>query len=383
MKCDFLVFGASGMQGHIVVRDLIESGFSVFASCHSPEELEKILSAYPGIKGETADISDNARTQELIRTAGPRVVINCAEGDWNLGVFQSALAAGAHVIDLGSSIAMTKSQLEMHDDFARKDLCAITGCGSTPGINNVGLARALRELDEVHTVEAGFAWTSNIKKFVVPFSMASILEEFTEPATLIENGVWKEKLPLETVETRTFRAIGTQKCLLVPHPEVYTFYLGWKQKGLNTIRYFGGFPDHSFDVINALAQRMDDNGGVDVPGEGVVPVESLTKLLQRLYPRPEGYTEQENLWVTADGISGGQPRRVTMECIVPTLSGWEDAGCNIDTAFPASAIAQMILDGGITARGSFEPGPVVPAEPFFQRMVKKSMEFYLDGTRIA
>ena len=71
-----------------------------------------------------------------------------------------------------------------------------------------------------------------------------------------------------------------------------------------------------------------------------------------------------------------------MECLVPPLKGWEDAGCNIDTGFPASIIAQMIKRGVIKKRGSFAPEAVVPEKPFFAALAKKKLEVYEDGKRI-
>ena len=68
-----------------------------------------------------------------------------------------------------------------------------------------------------------------------------------------------------------------------------------------------------------------------------------------------------------------------MECIVPTLKGWEDAGCNIDTGMPASIIAQMIKEKIINEPGSYAPEAVVPPEPFFAELRKRKMEIYENG----
>ena len=65
-----------------------------------------------------------------------------------------------------------------------------------------------------------------------------------------------------------------------------------------------------------------------------------------------------------------------MECIAPTLDGWEDAGCNIDTGISASIIAQMIKKDIIKERGSFSPEAVVPTELFFEELAKKQMFIY-------
>src|SRR5258708_7545354 len=219
-KYDFLVLGGSGMQGMIASRDLLESGHSVFLADLYREGSLKMLKKYPKRTAfDFIDLRDVLSTIALIRRVHPRVIVNCAEGDWNLNVYKACLETGVHVIDLGSDIPMTKDQLHMHEDFKARDLIAITGCGSTPGINNVLLHYGHLDFDRLDTVEAGFAWDSNIKKFVVPFSIQSIIEEFTEPASIIEDGEWIEKVPLETVEERTFREIGKQQCFYVRRSE--------------------------------------------------------------------------------------------------------------------------------------------------------------------
>jgi saccharopine dehydrogenase-like NADP-dependent oxidoreductase len=68
-----------------------------------------------------------------------------------------------------------------------------------------------------------------------------------------------------------------------------------------------------------------------------------------------------------------------MECLVPTLKGWEDAGCNIDTGMPASILAQMIKKEIITEKGSFAPEAVVPPEPFFKELRARKMDVLENG----
>jgi saccharopine dehydrogenase-like NADP-dependent oxidoreductase len=71
-----------------------------------------------------------------------------------------------------------------------------------------------------------------------------------------------------------------------------------------------------------------------------------------------------------------------MECLVPPLKGWEDAGCNIDTGMPASIIAQMILNKNITEPGSYSPEDIIPVEPFFKELKKRNMKVYENGKQI-
>lgn len=372
------------MQGRIVCRDLLEKGYALFTSSLSGKGIEDLIRKYPDrICFESLDLNDSIATTQAIRRSGARVIINCAEGDWNLNVYKCALMTGTHVLDLGSDIPMTKEQIGMHQYFKDKNLLAITGCGSTPGVNNIMLHFALKkDFDSIDSVEAGFAWDSNIKEFVVPFSIQSIIEEFTEPAPYIEDGTWFEGMPLESQISRKHRSIGKQTSFLVRHPETYTFYLYYRKDGLRNMKFYAGFPDHSRRVIEDFIKF--GLGGKEERKLGkarLKPVDYLTEVLRDL-PKPEGYTEKENLWVEVTGLKNGKVKKVLMECLVPTLAGWEDAGCNIDTGLPASIMAQMVKEEVIKERGSFEPGIVVPSEPFFRELRKRQMLVYENGTLV-
>lgn len=381
MNYNFLVLGGDGMQGKITIKDLLQNNHTVFIADLYKDTLGKILEN-PNTAFEFIDLKDTKATVELIKKVDPKVVINCAEGDWNKNVYEACLETNKHVIDLGSDIPMTEEQIAMHEHFKKQNLIAITGCGSTPGINNILLHYAHTQLDTLDTIEVGFAWDSNIKKFVVPFSIQSVIEEFTEPAGIIENTELKEVIPMNTIEEREFREIGKQKCFIVRHPETYTFYIYNKKDGLKNVRFYAGFPEHSFNAItNFINTGFGSKEAVRIEGAKVTPVNFLTQVLKKL-KIPEGYTEKENLWVSVSGTKDNKPKTILMECIVNTLPGWEDAGCNIDTGMPASIIAQMILNNKIPERGSYPPGPVVPSEEFFKELSKRSMKIFQDGVQI-
>lgn len=385
MKYDFLILGGSGMQGKIAARDLIENGHSVYLADLFDDGAKIIQARFPDkvIPWERVNLFNLKPTVDLIKKVNPTVVLNCAESECDLTVYKACLEAGVHVIDLGSSIPMTEKQLAMSPFFKEIDRIAITGCGSTPGINNVALHHAHAQFDTLEDIEAGFVWDSNIKEFVVPFSIMSIVYEFEEPAPYIEDRKWHKAKPMDTIEEREFRAIGKQKIFLVRHPETYTFFWYNQNEGLKNVHYYAGFPDHSFNKIREFIDSGQGNDEDTIVFEGVemTPLEKLSLTL-RGSKFPPGYTETENLWVKVRGTKDGQSKEMLIETIVHTLPGWEDAGCNIDTGMPASIIAQMIKDGRITARGSHAPGPVVPVQEFFKELRKRQMDVYQDGVLI-
>jgi saccharopine dehydrogenase-like NADP-dependent oxidoreductase len=279
----------------------------------------------------------------------------------------------------------------MDSELKKKEVISITGCGSVPGIGNVMLRYAVPKFDRIDDVDVGFNWDSNMKKFVVPFSIQSIIEEFTSPATIIQNHRVKKVKPMDSmlicsykgVEICNHREIEKEPQFNVGHhPETYTFYRFCRDKGIKNVRFFAGFPKHSFDTINTMIELgLGSKEPLKYKGVKIKPIEYLTQVLKRI-KIPKLYTEKENLWVEIRGKKNGKKKKIIMECIVPTLKGWEDAGCNVDTGMPASIIAQMIKEGTIKEKGSYSPEDVVPPDIFFELLSKRNMKVLENGKRI-
>ena len=363
-----------------MARDLLEKGYDVLLADLSQLKLKELLKKYSQQASfEQADLRDVNRTIGIIQKSGAEVIINCAEGDWNMNVYQAGLHTRCHLVDLGSRVDMTRDQIKLDKHFKKIERTAITGCGAVPGIGNIMLAHAAKKFNSIETVELGFAWDSNIKKFVVPFSIESIMEEYTLLAPYIENGRLKRIKPMKSAQVRNFRAVGKQKIFLVDHPETYTIQHYFKSWGVKNIRFYASFPQHSEKIINALIDlTFADKHAVNFGKIDILPDEFLAQLLKRM-KHPRGYKEWENIWVLIKGSHQRRRKCIMMECIVPPLKGWEDAGCNIDTGFPASIIAQMIKSGDINKVGSFAPEGVVPEKLFFKELRKKKMRVYENG----
>jgi len=383
MVYDFVVLGATGMQGKIVSRDLLENGYSVLLCGRDKKRLRDIIKKHKKTGFEYFDVRNKEKILKIIKKSGASVVVNCVERDWNLDILNICIKAGVNMIDLGSDILMTKEQFKYDKELKNKGLIHITGCGSVPGIGNVMLRYVYDDFDKVDYVEAGFAWDSNIKVFIVPFSIQSITEEFVAPVDKIINHKHITVKPMDTVVRCYHRLTGKEKCFNVGHhPETFTFYEFFKDKGIKNVEFFAGFPDHSFNKIKMMVDLgFADKEEIEFQGKKIIPVNFLTEILKKI-KIPKGYKEVENLWIEVRGKKNGKKKNVKMECLVKTLKGWEEAGSNIDTGMPASIIAQMIKNRVIKEKGSFSPELVVPTEPFFKELRKRKMIVLKNGKRV-
>ncbi len=382
MKLDFVVLGATGLQGKIASRDLLEKGYSVLLCGRNKKRVDFLLKKYSRAKFSYIDASNTSLLTKIIRASKTKIVLNCVEGDWNLNILNACIDAKVNCLDLGSEIPMTKDQLSKDEILKKLKLTHITGCGSVPGIGNVMLAYAVPFFDSLQEISVGFAWNSNIKKFVVPFSIESIIEEFTEPATNIINGKFVKSVPLNSLKDYKDSFVGEQKSLYVRHPETWTFYHYFKNKGLKNVKFRAEFPAHSFNVIHNLIELgFGSKKEILVNGASIKPVEVLTEVLKEL-PNPKGYIEEEDLWVRLEGKKEKKNKIAIMQCKVPTIAGWESAGCNIDTGLSISIMAQMLHNGAFSLFGAFAPEAIIPPLPFFKELSKRKMIVYYNKKRI-
>ncbi len=383
MRWDFLVLGATGIQGRIVSRDLLENGYSVLLCGRDKLRIKHLLKRYDKTGFKYVELSNIENTGRIIKESGASVVVNCAEGDWNLNVLKSCLKTNVDSLDLGSDIGMTKKQFALNSALKRKNLIHVTGCGSIPGVCNVMLRYATEKFDKISEIDVGFDWNANIKKFVVPFSIQSIIEEFTSPAIIFKHGRFVKIRPLDSVTYCYCRSIGKQKCFNESnHPECYTFHHYFEHMGLKDVKTYAGFPKYSFDkIMDMIELGLGSRKEINFNGIKIRPIDLLTEVLKQI-SFPEGYKETENLWVHINGKKGGASKYIKMECIVPTLKGWDDAGCNVDTGMPASIIAQMIKNKVISNSGSYAPEAIVPPKEFFEELSKRNMVVLENGKRI-
>jgi saccharopine dehydrogenase-like NADP-dependent oxidoreductase len=385
LKFDFAVFGATGLQGRIVAKDLFANKYSVLLCGRDRHMVEDLLKKYKNKTGFAyIDANDINGMVKVIKKSGANIIVNCVE-DWKnnmMNITKACLKGDAHCVDLGTEIVEAKKQFALDSAFKKKNLILLTGCGSVPGVGNVMLRHAVPNFDSLETIHSGYNWKSNIPKFVVPFSIQSVIEEFMDPATIVENGKFVKIDPMKHQVYLYPREIGKQKSFSERHPENYTFFRYFGKMGLKNSKCFAGFPKHSADKIKTLIELgFGSRDPVKIKGVEIEPMEFLTEVLKRIKVA-DGYMETENLWVHIYGKKDGKKKEIKMECVIHTLKGWEEDYTNIDTGMPCSIMAQMIKKGLVKEAGVFAPEGVIPPEPFFKELRRRKMKVYENGKLI-
>ncbi len=380
MKFDFVVLGATGEEGNIASRDLLESGYSVLMCGRNKSRVENLLK-YKKAKFAFIDLNDIKKTADILKSSEAKIAVNCAESKMNLNVMKACLISGLNYLDLGG-LEDTLQQYHLDKNFKNKKLIALLGCGSTPGISNVMASYAVAKLDSVEHLEVGFSWNSNMEVFILPYSIESIVHELTTNPIILDNGKFKKTKACAFEGELKFKGIKKQNIYCIVHSEVFTFKRYFGKKGLKFVHYRAGFPEHSFKVLERIINLgFGSFEQIKIREAELRPIDFTREILKRI-PRPKNYTETEDILVKAYGRKDGKPKTIRMDCTVNTLEKWKKFGCNIDTGMSISIMAQMMNKWLIKKEGVGSPEESVPPMPFFRELKKRGMKVYENDKKI-
>jgi lysine 6-dehydrogenase len=303
-------------------------------------------------------------------------VAACLPYRLNLEVMEAALAGGCHYADLGGLFHVTLKQWELHDRFRDAGLSAVMGIGSAPGITNVLARLGADELDAVRSIDmvnGAVDLSEGGGAFGVPYSAETILDEFTLPAMVFEDGELREVSAGSGIVDWAFpEPIGTQPAMYTLHSEPAT--LPRTVPGVRDVRWRLALPravheGFAFLVEAGLASRdpvMTSRGPV-------VPREVLAAVLNR-FSAPGGEpADREVIDVRVAGIKDGTEavfRAVAR--FSPSPEGLS-AGA-FGTAIPIATTVRW------QAEGRVPPGVYPPETAFEARAFVRDLEG--EGVRV-
>jgi saccharopine dehydrogenase-like NADP-dependent oxidoreductase len=303
-------------------------------------------------------------------------VAACLPYRLNVTVMEAALAARCPYADLGGLYHVTLEQLQLDQRFRDAGVPAVLGIGMAPGITNLLARLGADRLDEVHSVEL-YNWSvERGGGFGVPYSAETILDEFTMPAMVYEDGQLKE-VPAASggVRFEFPEPIGEMEAVYTLHSEIAT--LPATIPGVRNVRWRLALPPDVETGFRLLADLgLSSEQPVQTSSGSVVPRELLVGVLNRLSHTNGGPRDVESTVARVTGNRGG--RRATFEGTVlvePPPEGIT-AGA-FGTALP------IAIAGPWLAEGRVEPG-VHPPETAFS--AEEFMEAYAaegPGVRIS
>ncbi|HEX5950805.1 MAG TPA: saccharopine dehydrogenase C-terminal domain-containing protein, partial [Actinomycetota bacterium] len=282
---------------------------------------------------------------------------------------------GCHYADLGGLFHTTRKQLELHERFAAAGLTAVLGIGSAPGLTNV-LARlgadALDAVTSIDMVDGAVDLSAGGGAFGVPYSVETVLDEFTMPAMVFEEGELREVPAGSGVLDWVFpEPVGTQPAMYTLHSEPAT--LPSTIPGVRDVRWRLALPravHEGFAFLTAVGLASAEP--VPTPSGTAVPREVLATVLDRL-PVPEGEpNDVEFLDVRVVGTKDGRPaEHRALARFDPSPEGLS-AGA-FGTAIPIAVTARWMAEGRVPP-GVHPPETAFDAGSFVVELEREGVE---------
>lgn len=378
MAVKVAVLGGFGLMAEAALFDLVRSTrvSEILAADRETSRAGQVLARVRGhrkIRVVPLDLTQTAAAAAALK--GADVVINAAWYEFNLKAMDLALALGAHYVDLGGLYHMTRRQLQRRREFADAGLLAVLGCGSTPGITNMMVARLAKEFDRIDSVgiyDASYDPTQSSGGFLPPFSIRTMLDEYVMPAPVWAGGRLVQVKAHSRPETLDFPApIGRCNAGTVIHSEVATLPSFLKAKGVKNLSFKIVYPDAvKAQLAMLVAMGLDQDRPMQVNGHAVSPRRFLTALAQK--SALGSTSEPADFEVVRARISGrarGAALTRELDCEMrpcgPISAGAAGVG------FTASIAAQLIA--GSRKGGVLAPESALDENRFFQELAARKV----------
>ena len=354
MKKHIVVLGA-GMVGRAIIHDL-SAQYRVTAIDNDKMALEQ-CSHDSGVKTIHQDVSDTEKTGALIEDAD--LVVSAVPGFLGYQTLEMVIRKNKPVVDISF---MPEDFMELHALARQRGVTAITDCGVAPGMPNLiaGYHNRQMEIERFEYMVGGLPRERKFPfEYKAPFSPIDVLEEYTRPARVMENGKIIHRLPLSEPELVYFENIGhleafnTDGLRSLLHTMKHIPHM--KEK---TLRY----PGH-IRLIEALKTAgFFSDQTLQVKGQSIRPLDVTNQILMdewKLNPEEPEFTIMR---ILLEG--GGQ--RVVYDLYDEYDSNTKLSSMARTTGFTATATANMLIDGIFKEKGVFPPELIGKQEACFE-----------------
>jgi lysine 6-dehydrogenase len=335
-----------GLIGNVIARDLAsDPGIDVTVFDRSEEALARLASV-PGITTGTADLADADSIRRAVASAD--VVVGAVPGFLGRNMLRSVISAGKPIADISFA---PEDPLDLDDEARSAGVTAVVDCGVSPGLSNFAAGRAAARFDAIESLSIYVGGLPAVRRwpyeYAIVFSATDVIEEYTRPARVIENGRVVVKPALSEIEKLDFEHVGTLEAFLTDGLRTVLSTIPARHMKEKTMRY----PGHA-ELMRALRETgFFDEAPIDVRGVRIAPRDVTERLLFSAWKLPPGHAELTVLRVVVEGTRGGGPERLVFDLLDRTDASTGTTSMARTTGFPCAIVARMLASGEFTDPG--------------------------------
>lgn len=352
-----IVLGA-GLVGGPIALDLAAAPDILVSSADiNPDRLTWLAdkAAEKGLTIHTvqADMRDADLVTRLV--TGFDMVVNAVPGSMGFRTLKAIIGAGKNVVDIAFFI---EDPSELHQMALEKNVTALVDMGVAPGMCNVLIGYASHLLDELENVWYMVGGLPTIREwpweYKAVFSPADVIEEYTRPARLKENGLMVVKPALSDPELINFPGIGTLEAFNTDGLRSLIRTIHCPNMKEKTLRY----PGHLEKMKILRDSGFFSSDTIEINGLKIRPLDLASKLLFPMWQLKEGESDITVMRVVAEGRKNGKQKCYTWELRdrYDPVSGIHSMART--TGYAATAAVHMIGHGLYNLKGISVPEQV-------------------------
>ena len=329
--------------------------------------IERLEGAF-GISTIEADLSADGSVRSIV--AEYDFVIDALPGFMGYRALREIIEAGKDVVD----IAFFPEDPFTLDELARKNnVTAIVDCGVAPGMSNILTGHAASMLDETENVLILVGGLPRERhwpfEYKAVFSPIDVIEEYTRPARLVENGHLVVKPPLTEREYVDFEGIGTLEAFNSDGLRTLTETIEAKNMREKTLRY----PGHAERMLMLNEAGFFGTEPMEVNGAEIRPIDFTSQILFPNWKLEAGDVDFTVMRIIVEGRKGAERLRYTYDLLDQYDEATGIHSMARTTGYTATVAARMVIAGLYVKKG-ISPPEFIGTDP-------ECVEFMLEGLR--
>lgn len=369
-----LVLGA-GLQGSACTYDLLleEDVEAVTLADLRPEAAASFLPSSPKLTKVLADFGDPEGMRALME--GHDIVLSAAPYYFNASLAEAAIEARCHFSDLGGNTGIVREQLAMSDRARSAGVSIVPDVGLAPGMVNVLVAEGIRRFDDPRRVRMYVGGLPRRPRppldYQVVYSLEGVLDYYTTPSWVLEDGETREVEALSEVETVTFEGLGELEAFhTAGGASLQPWELADRLDSLwyKTLRY----PGHAHIMRAIRGLGLLGEAPVQVGDQYVSPRELFIACAAPVLTHP-GEPDLVALRVVVEGEREGEPGRLAFDVLDYADETTGISAMERTTGFTLSIVGLFLGRGVIAGRGTAPSYRAIPYGPYVDALAGRGI----------
>jgi saccharopine dehydrogenase-like NADP-dependent oxidoreductase len=308
---------------------------------------------------------DSARRNELVNALKEfDLVMGFLPGNLGYRLAEACVDAGKDLVDVSY---MVENPLSLNAKALKADATIVPDCGLAPGVSNFLVGHAVKELEKVQAVHimVGGLPEKPVPPlgYTITWSPASLIDEYVRASRIVKAGRIAEAETLGGLEELEFPGVGKLEAFYTDGLRTLLDTIsGVKEMWEKTLRY----PGHAEKIRLLKTLGFFEESQIHFDGIAASPRRLTTRLFEQKLWKPE-IKDIVALKVEVSGIRGGK----RVHYVYHLLDHYDEknhvTAMARTTAYPASIVAQLILEKAVKEKGVVAPERLGMHKALFER----------------